>query len=57
MALIHFAEDYTSQISEIVHPKLKDCGGLYLGNLEASKNIELLKKFRIGAVISILSEK
>jgi hypothetical protein len=34
MATIHFAEDYSSQISEIIAPKAKGyAGGLYLGNL------------------------
>jgi len=57
MASIHFAEDFTSQISEIICPSKNGSGGLYLGNLSASQNESLLKKYNISAVISILSEK
>lgn len=57
MALIYLAEDFTSEISQIIDSSNKSIGGLYLGNYSASQNEALLKKFKITAVLSILSER
>ncbi len=55
MACIHFAEDFTTQISEIISPSINGVGGLYLGNYMGSQNENILKKYKITAIISILS--
>lgn len=38
MASIYLAEDFTSQISEIISPTSYAIGGLYLGNITAAEN-------------------
>ena len=36
----------------ILEPQ-NQCGGLYLGNLEAAQNVEYLKKHNINAVLTV----
>lgn len=43
---------YFDKINCIIEPTVEQ-GGLYLGNLDAASDLKLLKKYKIGAVLTV----
>ncbi|CAD8082978.1 unnamed protein product [Paramecium sonneborni] len=50
-----FVNNYCLSMNCIVTP-LNGCGGIYLGNIDAAQDSQLLNQFKIGAVLQILDQ-